>query len=295
MDLTEIFNTLLDPNVYGPCVNIIIAIITAIFLRKNTRAKEFEKLKIGLLGEAFKDMIDSGVMTYSEFYKTKNILRIAKKADEYYSQNPHFHIKEHLDFDWFFRLYNDAGYVSDDYLKKIWAKLLCNEVGRETSYSYKTIDVLKNMNKEDAQLFEEICCHSFRADSTVFLPSYDDYLLMTKIQHDDLIKLSEYGLIHIDRSIELTVDTSYHDEMLFNSQVAIVFPKGDIKLNIPQFKFTSVGNDIAHIVNKYCTNTELIWLANKIKNQREIDLRIFYLQKNKDGSLQYDGKREMHV
>ena len=67
----------------GPIVG---SIITAVFLRNNTATTEFEKLKAGRFDEVIEELLTSGQMTYTEFYKAKNFLKIAKKADTHYSQ-----------------------------------------------------------------------------------------------------------------------------------------------------------------------------------------------------------------
>ena len=48
------------------------AIITTIFLRRNTATEEFEKIKAGKLGDVVDDLLESGKMTYTEYYKANN-------------------------------------------------------------------------------------------------------------------------------------------------------------------------------------------------------------------------------
>lgn len=72
-------------SVVGPVAG---AIFTAIFLRNNTATKEFEKVKAGKLQEVADDLLESGRMTYTEYYKAKNFLQVAKKRMK--------NIKKHL-------------------------------------------------------------------------------------------------------------------------------------------------------------------------------------------------------
>ena len=55
------------------------ALFTAIFLRHNTKTDEFEKIKAGKFKEVADDLLTSGKMTYTEYYKANNFLTIAKK------------------------------------------------------------------------------------------------------------------------------------------------------------------------------------------------------------------------
>lgn len=76
------------------------ALFTAIFLRHNTKTDEFEKIKAGKFKEAADDLLASGKMTYTEYYKANNFLTIAKKADHYYKEHPRAGEKITYDFDW---------------------------------------------------------------------------------------------------------------------------------------------------------------------------------------------------
>lgn len=60
--------------------------ITAMFLRGNTRRQEFEKIKLGKMNEAINDLVDSRELTLTELMKCRNLLKIAKMADEEYAK-----------------------------------------------------------------------------------------------------------------------------------------------------------------------------------------------------------------
>ena len=62
--------------------NCITALITTVFLRKNTSIEEFEKLKANKFEEVVSDLLENGKMTYLEYYKCCNFLKVAKLADQ---------------------------------------------------------------------------------------------------------------------------------------------------------------------------------------------------------------------
>lgn len=65
------------------------SLFTAVFLRHNTSLQEFEKVKAGQFKELADTLLEEGKMTYTEYYKANNFLKVAQKADEYYSQMEH--------------------------------------------------------------------------------------------------------------------------------------------------------------------------------------------------------------
>ena len=62
------------------------SLFTAIFLRHNTAVSEFEKIKSEQFKEVADELLESGKMTFTEYYKANNFLQVAKKADEYCSK-----------------------------------------------------------------------------------------------------------------------------------------------------------------------------------------------------------------
>lgn len=81
--------------------------------------------------------------------------------------------------------------VSNLDLQKYWAKLLAQEVNNPNSVSKKTLNVLSNMGKYDAELFEKL-------SSLVITIDGDPYLLhsLINLSLDDIYYLDEIGLVH---------------------------------------------------------------------------------------------------
>lgn len=73
-------------------------------------------------------------MTYTEFYKAKNFLKIAKKADTHYSQKQQDRNYNFYDFDWFMRFYEAVGNISDDDMQDIWARILAGEINNPSFF-----------------------------------------------------------------------------------------------------------------------------------------------------------------
>lgn len=179
---TEIITVLSNnlSTVMSPINLVVGGLLTSIFLRHDTSVTEFEKIKSGQFKEVTKRLLESGKMTYVDYYQSNNFLEIAKKADKYYSEIHSDNSVDEItnyDFDWYVRFYQASGNVSDETMQDLWAKLLAGEVSKPSTYSFKTIDVLRNLSKKDAELFQRICSCSFcNANQIPILPRYDDYL-----------------------------------------------------------------------------------------------------------------------
>ena len=273
----------------GPIVG---SIITAVFLRSNTATTEFEKVKSGKFDEVIEDLLASGQMTYTEFYKAKNFLKIAKKADAHYSENPKTDKFNIYDFDWFIRYYEAAGNISDESMQEIWAKILAGEVSESSSFSLKTIDVLRNMRKSDADLLIKFCKSSFcRRNGQIFLPNYDEYLNKNGISYSDVMRLSEMGLIFNDGTITLNYELTQNPDIIFiNDNLLMTIAACDAKvtkLSIKQFPFTKVGCELATLISDYASDESFIEFGKTIAKNHKFTVGVHEIIQYIGGQVQY--------
>lgn len=61
-----------------------------------------------------------------------------------------------VDKDWFSRWRAEARLVTSDELRRMWARILVEEVKEPEAVSLKTLDVLKNLTKSDIEVFKTI-------------------------------------------------------------------------------------------------------------------------------------------
>lgn len=276
MNGTEIITFLSNnfPTVMTAVGSVTGGLFTAIFLRHNTSATEFEKIKVGQFKEVADNLLESGKMTYTEYYKANNFLQVAKKADEYYAEMQHDQAKTAYDFDWFVRFYEAVGNISDEEMQELWAKILAGEIARPSSFSLKTIDTLRNISRNDAELFVKLCSHSFGlCDQRLFLPRYDDYLDKRGIQYSDIMKLNEYGLIFNNGTISLNLTINKEPQILFiNNELLMTIASVDEKVveaSISQYPFTEVGRELALLIKQSATDDDFIDLGREISERNK--------------------------
>lgn len=131
------------------------AVVTTLFLRKNTSTTEFEKIKAGKFKDVIDSLLDSGKMSYLEYYKCKNFLQIAQKADTMCDEENSTE-QEFRDFDWFIRFYEYASNISNEEMQILWAKVLAGEVQRPNTTSVTLLHTLSMMQQQQAFAFRNI-------------------------------------------------------------------------------------------------------------------------------------------
>lgn len=131
------------------------AVISTLFLKTQTNITEYEKIKSGLFKEVITDLLACGKMTYFEFYRCNNFLRISELADEmrrettqdYESQNRNY------DFDWFIRFFDAVGSIGNENMQRLWARILNGEVQHQGSFSFRTLEAMHNLSQYEAYVF----------------------------------------------------------------------------------------------------------------------------------------------
>ena len=274
----------------GPIVG---SILTAVFLRSNTSTSEFEKVKSGKFDEVIEDLLNSGQMTYTEFYKAKNFLKIAKKADAHYSQDNKTDSFNIYDFDWFIRYYEAAGNISDETMQEIWAKILAGEASNPSSFSLRIIDILRNMRKADAELFIKICKYSFdKGSGEIFLPNYTEYLDSRGISYSDIMRLSEMGLIFNDALISMKFYITPKPAVLFvnGNLMMTVASKNETKNKgrIKQYPFTKVGQELATLVSECSSDEDFLDFGKNISESEKYKVCIHRIIQFMENSIEHE-------
>ena len=239
------------------------AIISAIFFRKKnqieTGTQEFEMVKAGQFKEVTEELLKTGKLSYTEYYKMGNFLEIAKRADAVFKEETADTGENSIppqNFDWHTRFFETCGNVSDEDMQKIWARILAGEIRKPGSYSMRTLECLRNLSKEEAMLFLKICEASIQIGRNVALPRIDSYLDQKKITYDEIIRLEDCGLIKADASIQTTLGVTKEYRILTHSDAWVLLTKkkeeatkkGTHRLAIDEYLFSQSGAELFTVI-----------------------------------------------
>lgn len=259
----------------GPIVG---AIFAAIFLRKNTKDVEFEKLKAGKFREVADRLLESGYMTYTEFYKAANFLHVAELADQVFKHDYQNKADENqkYDFDWYMRFYDIVGNISDEEMQALWARILAGEIHRKGTYSLQLLDILKNFTQKQAELFNRVCSHCFISGDNVYIPNANEYLQFANITYQDILDLDALGLINSSGTTSLSVKVQPDRPALFgNDMVRMVIEyngQGNAtqEFSFLQFPFTSAGRELITLIGKHGSEKDFLYFVKLLIKKNPI-------------------------
>ncbi|EGT5081721.1 TPA: DUF2806 domain-containing protein [Clostridioides difficile] len=183
--------------------------------------------------------------------------------------------KESVDNDWITRFFNISQDVSDEKMQILWAKILADEVDRPKSYSLRTLETLKNISKEEAELFTRVVKLTFNNPITKFIPNYSDILLKKGITLSELMLLNELNLITSDFSITkgltVSIEKDLERALTIGNKKLVCSTKAIIR--IPAIKLTNIGTELSKLIDFDVDISYLKEISEKIEEENKGKVR----------------------
>lgn len=108
---------------------------------------------------------------------------------------------DQIDNDWITNFFQRTRHTSDADIQRLWAHVLAGEANQPGSFSRRTINLIGDLDKQDADLFGKICNFIWYFDGEpiplVFDLKHSIYRQLN-IHFDTLAHLESLGLIHFD-------------------------------------------------------------------------------------------------
>lgn len=87
-----------------------------------------------------------------------------------------------IDQDWSTRFFDIVQDISDNEMKILWGKILAGEVKKPKSYSMRTLELLRNLSKEEADTFVKVAQYVLHQRDYFIFNGDDDKLRLSQIE-----------------------------------------------------------------------------------------------------------------
>ena len=155
---------------------------------------------------------------------------------------------EDVEKDWFANFFDKCRIVSDEEMQDRWARILAGEANSPGSFSKRTVNLMADLEKHDADMFVNLCRFVWEINHEI-VPIIVNQGHEIYRQHEfQLRRLSELGLVTIGGAffaLELgplpkNVTASY-----YGKELHLTLPK-DTKnsMNVGQVRFTTAGLEL---------------------------------------------------
>jgi len=231
---------------------------------------EAEAYKIGLIERAKANAIADGKIIDLELYeniqqrivhqetrKQINIDNIAQIAANQLNQEKEIS-DEKVENDWTTRFFNIAEDISDEEMQNLWGRILAGEIKQPKSFSLRTLELLKNLSKEEAEIFTKFSNLKIIAGNTSMIFNQDNGKFLDDefgIKFTDRLLLTELGLISSENNLEFSFfATESNKQTNFieygNKAIFLYRPENTPKQAIQVLVFTKTGSELSKLIEQ---------------------------------------------
>ena len=166
---------------------------------------------------------------------------------------------EPVDKTWLLRFFKSIEDITEHEIQVLWGKILAGEIKQPNTVSLRTLDIIKNVSRNEALLFNDISIFALRHENSLFLPKYTDLLKEQNIFYSSILKLEEVGFMTTSVvTLEIPI-TENNDILCYNNNYLInAKPKSNSNIiKIPVYCFTTSAQEIISIIKPINNNNLL--------------------------------------
>ena len=190
--------------------------------------------------------------------KVENVEDIVSKAKQQFAPDEQVP-EEPVEKDWMNRFLNIAEEISDKDLQDIWGRILAGEIKKPKSYSLRTLEVLRNMSKEEALLIMKASTFQVALD----LICTEPFALSLKEQ----ISLEDIGAVCGEELVRtMSIPSSGIISFVLNRKTRFnVYAPAGVKIKIHGLRLTKAGQEIFTLIQEHDYDKFYSDLSNEIK------------------------------
>ena len=179
--------------------------------------------------------------------------------------------EEPVDEDWTTRFFDYVKDISNKEMKILWAKILAGEVKRPSSFSMRTLELLRNLSRDEAKLFSKAAQFVIRSNNDYFIfNDLKNSLSSMGLDFDDITLLNEAGLLQAQSLIQSTFKRNDNENLklalIYADKVLIISSDKTKTLDIPYYRLTKAGAELYHLIDNKANEDYIKILANYLKN-----------------------------
>lgn len=253
---------------------VVSSLITTLFVRRGENVKVVEALKAKEFEKVTEELLETGRLSYVEFYKCRNFLKIAERADEMIascnegkkeSEQDERNGQDKFSFDWLMRFFDAVGNISNEDLQQLWGKVLASEIARPRACSLRTLDMIRNMSPEEAKFFSALCQYVMQSGNTYYIDSAGffceedghrkcrDYIQSKGLSYEEhIVPLLEAGALTQDHDLALYLNREINLE-IHNDKICgiVMYPEDTPALfRRDAYLLTASGRELFHIIQQ---------------------------------------------
>jgi len=208
-------------------------------------------------------------LAYQELRKQANIEATVANAYTDLENEPPV-TPDPIDPDWLNRFFNSVEDISNEQMQYLWGKILAGEIKKPNTFSMRTLNLLKNLTQNEADLFKRISpyiltCPGNDEKSFIdyFLPSpglfENNAIEKHCVPFPDILTLSEAGIINQAATVSISMHLNPKEtDWIVGSRGRIECYNGSeepVRLSHSAYVLTESGKELFPIIFGECATS----------------------------------------
>lgn len=158
-----------------------------------------------------------------------------------------------IDHSWFIRWVDGASEQFDDEMRRIWGSVLDGELENPGSYSKRTLSILSDMSKDEAESFRKICSYTIMdiKPFVVFLNDDGGGANDRNIDYEEIVSLEALGLIDSNTLNFVRLDPGESKDVLVNGKAMKITSVHESRA---QMSFTPIMTRYGKELSRLCSS-----------------------------------------
>ncbi len=200
-----------------------------------------------------------------EAKRQKNMEDIIDKAE------PHLNAEakpDSMEDDWLTNFFDKSRIVSDSEMQSLWSRVLAGEANVPGTYSKRTVNLLSDFDKSDAQLFTQLCGFGWRIENVTPLVFDEQAEIYNRhgINFDTLSHLENIGVVRYESLTGFAKDIAIKRFVVFyyGRPLSLEIPgAANNTLKVGKILLTKIGQELAPI----CGSTPVDGFYEYVRDQ----------------------------
>ena len=182
--------------------------------------------------------------------------------------------EEPVDDDWTTRFFNYAQDISNEEMQLLWGRILAGEIKRPNSFSLRTLEIIRNLSKDEAQVFMKFASLDITSGNASFILNFKNEKLLEEkynITFNDRLLLEELGFLTAnDLQFKIAkTDDKPRQVVFIIGNICVIQEKIENKpeQQLQVLVFTKIGQQLLNLVKTVPELDYIQLLASKLGRQ----------------------------
>lgn len=204
------------------------------------------------------------------------------------------------DEDWISRFFSSAQDVSSEQMQELWGRILAGEIRRPGSFSLKTLDFVRNMTRQDAELIQKLAPLTVQIHGSYVIPLADKKWLETNrsVYPSHHFMAGELGALYpTDLQNRFFYLPEQAQSVITSDDCLLLIDKNEVteEIKLPIWKYTKIGSEIVDLISPD-PDIEHMEVLGRFFVRKKARVQVGkVVEKLPDGRVRFNEMREIQI